>query len=239
MTDRRGDHAAHDLFLVASLAGGDLSDVRRDEALRIVQTCGDCAELEADLRAIAVATRDLPVPLRPRDFSLSPEDAARLRRQGWRRTLHALAGPRFALAAPLGGAFASLGVAGLLLASIPGIPLGSMAAGPSPAGPSTTIESDRGGLEASGAPAAAGEDQGQGQSLQSHDRDSAISPVQQAPEASTFAGDGNAEGPGAVNEVASARRPSDATVAILSGSFLIVGLGLFGLRWTARRLDDG
>jgi hypothetical protein len=28
-------------------------------------------------------------------------------------------------------------------------------------------------------------------------------------------------------------------LAVLSGALLVLGLGLFGLRWTARRLSDG
>jgi hypothetical protein len=39
---------------------------------------------------------------------------------------------------------------------------------------------------------------------------------------------------------AATRDPRAASpLAVLSGSFLIVGLGLFGLRWSARRLGDG
>src|SRR3954451_12224995 len=74
------DHARHDLLLVAALAAGDTSGTDRDRALDLTRSCAACAELHDDLVAIARATASVPPPIadRPRDFQLTPADAARL-----------------------------------------------------------------------------------------------------------------------------------------------------------------
>jgi hypothetical protein len=79
------DHAGHDRLLVAALAAGDLAGTDRDHALDLTRSCSACAELHDDLVAIARATAVVPPPVaaRPRDFQLTPADAARLRRVGW------------------------------------------------------------------------------------------------------------------------------------------------------------
>ena len=71
-------HAAHDELLIARLFGGDVSDVERASALDLMGECDECAALFVDLGDIAAATEALPVPARPRDFSLTAADAARL-----------------------------------------------------------------------------------------------------------------------------------------------------------------
>lgn len=113
------DHGRHDRFLVASLLDEDLAAEVRARAEAQVATCPACAELLADLRAIAAATASLPVPPRRRDFRLSPEDARRLRPRGIRRFVAALGAPRLAVLRPLGTAMATLGLAGLLLTATP------------------------------------------------------------------------------------------------------------------------
>src|SRR5690242_847221 len=91
----RPDHDGHDRLLVAALAAGDLTGGERDHALELIRTCAPCAELHEDLVAIARATAVVPPTIaRPRDFQLTPADAARLRPAGWRRVLGALAGAR-------------------------------------------------------------------------------------------------------------------------------------------------
>jgi hypothetical protein len=119
-------HGTHDLLLVAALAAGDLDATERPGAEAQVGDCADCAALAADLVSIARATAEMPLPRRPRDFFLAPADAERLRPRGLRRLASAIAGPRIPLARPLAGGLMMLGVAGLLLASLPGLPqLGS------------------------------------------------------------------------------------------------------------------
>jgi hypothetical protein len=116
-------HAAHDLLLVAAFAADDLETSDRAGAQAQVAGCADCAALATDLVSIARATAEMPVPRRPRDFFVSPADARRLRPRGIRRLAAAIAGPRAQLARPLAGGLMMLGVAGLLVASLPGLSL--------------------------------------------------------------------------------------------------------------------
>jgi hypothetical protein len=114
-------HEAHDLLLVAAFAAGDLEvgDLALAEAL--VGACDQCATLAADLRAISRATAEIPVPRRPRDFFVRPDDAERLRPNRLRRLAAAIAGPRAQLARPFAGGLMMIGFAGLLVASLPGL----------------------------------------------------------------------------------------------------------------------
>ena len=47
-------------------------------------SCPDCLALHADLVLLAAAMPDAALPARPRDYTLSEADAARLRPVGWR-----------------------------------------------------------------------------------------------------------------------------------------------------------
>ncbi len=125
------DHAGHDRLLVAALAAGDLTGADRDHALELTRSCASCAELHDDLVAIARATSVVGPPIaRPRDFQLSPADAARLRPAGWRRALSGLAGARLVASRPLGVGLATLGLAGLLIGNVPILSLGGSASMP-------------------------------------------------------------------------------------------------------------
>jgi hypothetical protein len=115
------DHATHDPELIAAYAAGDATGSALAQATELVAGCADCAALHRDLRAIATALPELPAPVRPRDFTLTPEQAATLRPSGWRGIVAAFASPRFRLAAPLGTGLAAAGLAGLLLATPGGI----------------------------------------------------------------------------------------------------------------------
>src|SRR3954451_9763172 len=118
MTTRPDAHRDHDPDLIASLLDREAGGPDRDRATALVTSCNACARLHADLVALTAAVRVQPTPARPRDFSITPEDAARLRRgRGWRRLL-ALGGPRDRLTRPLALGLTTLGVAGLLLANI-------------------------------------------------------------------------------------------------------------------------
>jgi hypothetical protein len=122
------DHRTHDPELVAAYAAGDATGPELAAAAGLVADCPDCAALHRDLRAIATALPELPPAVRPRDFRLTPEQAASLRPSGWRGVLAAFASPRFRLAAPLGTGLAAAGLAGLLLASPGGLQLPASAA---------------------------------------------------------------------------------------------------------------
>jgi hypothetical protein len=222
MTERHSDHLAHDSILIASLAEADPSDSNPARARDQVEACPDCAALQADLLALAAATHALPATQRPRDFRLTAADAERLQRRGWRSILHRLAGPRFAIAQPLGAVLATLGLAGFLLVSAPALQ-------------PNAVTSER--LSGAGAPSSAGGDrdaQSQGGKM-----------PDQAPYPTVVDQGGPASGPGSGGQEAfdaagtgdGPPRSPDATLVILSGSFGIAGLGLLGLRWTARRID--
>lgn len=115
-------HAGHDLLLVAALAAGDLDAPDKQRAEALLASCADCSALAGDLVSIARATAEMPVPRRPRDFFVSPADAERLRPRGLRRLAGTMARPRTTLARPLAGGLMMLGIAGLLVASLPGLP---------------------------------------------------------------------------------------------------------------------
>jgi hypothetical protein len=161
-------HADHDPLAIAAYAAGDATGDELDTARALVAACADCATLHADLRAISAALPELPVPSRPRDFQLTPDQAASLRPAGWRRLLAPLAGPRFAFAGPLGGGLATLGIAGLLVAGSLSAPLAATPAegdpgmtpeaiameASSPEAPTVAANAPQGQAAPSGAPAA-------------------------------------------------------------------------------------
>jgi hypothetical protein len=158
-------HDQHDQLLVVSLAAGDLTGADRDRATSQIAECAECARLNDDLLVIARATAALPAAVRPRDFQLSPEQAARLRPAGWRRFVAAFAQPRLAMTRQLGVGLTTLGIAGLMLSAIGSINIGfgtSAGAAPAAQGPaneSTTKEytdTGVGGAAPSGAAASAG-----------------------------------------------------------------------------------
>src|SRR5688500_11454863 len=120
MNERSLDHERHDRLLIAAHAAGDVTGPDLDRATAILAECRDCATLADDLRALATAVHDLPGPTRRRDFTISPGDAQRLRRGGWGRFIQLVRGDSFRLARPVGAAFASLGFAGLVFASMAG-----------------------------------------------------------------------------------------------------------------------
>ncbi len=138
------EHATHDTLLVAALADRALAGPDRVAAERLIDTCSLCARLHADLVAISAATRDLPTPVRPREYALTPADAARLRPNPWRRFIAAFGTSRDTLSRPLAAGLTTLGLAGLLLATLP-----SMVGSP------TTVLSTTG--NAIGAPPAGGQ----------------------------------------------------------------------------------
>ncbi len=135
-------HAQHDHLLVVSLAAGDLTGNDRDRAAAQIAACAECALLHDDLLAIARATAVLPAAVRPRDFQLTPEQAARLRPGGWRRFIAAFASPRLAVTRQLGVGLTTLGIAGLLVSTIGSMSLGlgGLAAGAPAAAPADQRE---------------------------------------------------------------------------------------------------
>jgi hypothetical protein len=252
------DHARHDALLIAAHAAGDLEGVERSRAEQLVAACHECTALERDLRAIALATTaaNLPVPPRPRSFTLEPTDAARIRPSGWRGLIRRFASPDLSFTRPLAAGLTTLGLAGLLVAALPGglSSLGGSAAAPAPAyGPAQ--ERELSGAAASAAPSVtvvpqaspAGQadptqvtvprpsslvgthaDQESGKPSPTEDRFGAFN---DDGDRGDQTGDASLE----VLEV-SVAQDGPSMLVVLAGTSLLVGLGLFGLRWAARRL---
>lgn len=149
----------HDEDLVARLAADDLPADEPEVlvARAWVAECPACAELVTDLLAIASATAALPPPRRTRDFRLTEADAARLRPAGWRGLVGRFGSPTFAFTRPLAAGMATLGIAGLLLATLPSGFGGASSAAPdrvSSSGGNALGVQDSGSEYATAAPAA-------------------------------------------------------------------------------------
>lgn len=246
------DHTRHDVTLIAGHAAGDLPDSERIHAESLLSTCSPCADLHRDLLAIATATRSLPAPATAgRDFRLAPEQAARLRRGSWlRAALRPFATTRSA-ARPMAAAFTSLGIAGLLVATIlPGL-FGSAAAPSSErttaAGPGSSSAPAQapvtplgGNPGAAGAPTPGGDqynvDANSG-APEGTAADNNNAGQSSDPKAVAIGGTGTESG----GNQAATERLSEASppnlVLIGSLALLAVGLFLFGLRVVARRLS--
>jgi hypothetical protein len=212
--------------------------------------CTECAELHRDLVAISAATRSLPHDARaPRDFRISPEQAARLKRRSWVRwVLRPFASGQSATK-PMAAAFTSLGIAGLLVATfVPALLGGSAASAPAgapasaptggagayapaatqapvaaPAGP---LSGDFGGL-ASADPSFIKQAEDSGMEVavdggvSTDDRDGALT-----------AGEAGTDGAGST--IAFADRPN--LLVLGSLGLLVLGLAFVALRFAARRL---
>ena len=132
--DDHDDHDDHDRELIAAFAAGDASQADRIRAEALSRECEPCRLLAEDLRLIAAAIRQLPAPAPlTRDYQLYAAAALRLRGGRWQRLSRALGlsswNPR-----PFAAALTTLGVAGLLIAVLPFMSLGSGAAAPDAAG---------------------------------------------------------------------------------------------------------
>jgi hypothetical protein len=148
-------HRVHDLLLIAAFAGNDVAGAERDRAQALVEACAECRSLVDDLHALDRATASLPTPPRPRDFRLTAADAARLRERGTRRFVLAAHRPRFPIPQPVAAAITMLGLAGLLVTTIPYAGMGAAtpeAAGGAAGGTSLAAPSDAGPLAVQASP---------------------------------------------------------------------------------------
>jgi hypothetical protein len=114
-------HATHDLDRVAALAArpADLDERLEVAAREQVAACTACADVLADLVLLQTTLPDTATPARPRDFALTPTDAARLRSGGWHRVLGFVGSARDSFTRPLAVGLTSLGLVGLLVATVP------------------------------------------------------------------------------------------------------------------------
>jgi anti-sigma factor RsiW len=119
-------HAGHDELLIARLFGGDVDQTERAQAVDLMAGCPECAALFADLGALVDANAAMPIPPRPRDFTLTAADAARLRRKPhfWSPIFGA------GLRRSLGSSLAALGLAGALLTGVASVLGGSATSAP-------------------------------------------------------------------------------------------------------------
>jgi hypothetical protein len=116
------EHRRHDRLLIARHVANDLvAATEREQAASLVRDCPECAALATDLMAVARATRELAVPARPRDFSISAEQAARLRRGPVDRLIRRVGMPGLGYLRPLAAATMAIG---LVLAAIGWLPVG-------------------------------------------------------------------------------------------------------------------
>jgi len=282
MTDPRTppiapNHATHDRLLVAALAdrGADaLTPRERASAEAQVAACRDCATLLADLATLTAAIPTAAMPVRPRDFRLSPADADRLRPSGLRRLIGLIGSSNDAFTRPLALGLTTLGIVGLLVASLPGALSGFGSAGAAPVlstvgsavGESTSGAQAAASAapSAAAAPAAAGSGGGiaaaPAPSGAAPQADGSFGRVSVAARPSASGGDDSKAVYGADNGALTTNsagqngyggteRTGDllsvgdeasgvSPLVVIAGAMLIVGLGLFGLRWSARRLRD-
>ena len=256
----RSDHAAHDPMWMAALAARD-PDLTPADAVRAqaaLESCGPCADLFADLVAVSAAIPSAPIPARPRDFTLTPADAARLRSRGLRRWFSAVGSGRDRITFPLALGLTTMGIAGLLLATVPGAFYGASggasqvlstvgAAVPpagdgnaaAPAAASAAPPAPTSAPAAAPSPAASGSTQAEFGAM-------SAAPSQDAAEEPVFNGDGGdtaSDGTARLNatdlnEDGSIRDglTGSSALAVVAGVLLLAGLGLFLVRWTARRL---
>jgi hypothetical protein len=249
------DHSQHDLLAIAALADRGATGEEADLARAQIDACGECAALHADLVSLASAARQLPPIARPRDFQLRPVDAQRLRPNLIRRLFGSFGTARDGFSRPLAAGLTTLGLAGLLLGILPGtLSLGGGLGGGSAAATSAPALAAPAASEAAGgaaeapapAPLATGESQRAGDLGQHFTGDqTAMRPLAAGElEADSDGGGpvmiaGEPNGLGAGNGEALTALSDDSSGAsqliVISGTLLIIGLGLFALRWTSRR----
>ena len=96
----------------------------------MLDLCARCVGLYGDLVAVSAALPMSAVPLRPRSYTLTVDDARRLRPPGWRGWWSAVGSARDTVTRPLAVGITMLGVVGLLLTAAPTLSFGSGAASP-------------------------------------------------------------------------------------------------------------
>jgi len=260
VVDQRTDpvdptHTGHDLLVVAKAAdrGGHLPPE--------LAACADCQRLHADLLIVRAALPTAAVPTRPRDFSLTPADAARLRRTGWRGWLAGIGGSRDVVTRPLAIGLTTLGLAGLLVAGLPSVL--PQAAGTA-AGPAIEAASPADGAAAAGAADTTAEpSNASGRELPATVPHVPAGAALPSTGPVDLAGEPDAALPSdeaVTRDATGLAAPSDKPVlapggsadgfaaltirddptgvsvlAVVAGSLLIAGLGLFGVRRTAGR----
>lgn len=203
-------HDRHDREAIAA-AADRMGPARFAQAL--LAACTDCARLYADLQALAVALPATATPARPRDFTLSTADAERLRPRGLRHWFGLIGSARDTVTRPLAVGLTTLGLAGLLVATVPGgLSMAGSSGAAASAAPMVVMEAQPSGAAASGATTL-------GQAAPEPGRGSNVDPGRDTqapvpPQADTAEATGAAVPP----------------VMILSLAFFVAGIGVFAVR---------
>lgn len=108
-------HARHDPLRVAEAVD------RGARLAPVLDLCARCVALYADLVALTVALPMAAYPARRRDFQLSAIEAHRLEARGWSGWWARFGSARDSLTRPLAIGFTMLGLAGLLLTTVPSL----------------------------------------------------------------------------------------------------------------------
>jgi hypothetical protein len=242
MTTPAPDHATHDPELVAAHLDGRLDGTDLARVGGWLAACGACAALHKDLEDLVVATRALPTPTRPRDFTLSAEDARRARSGRWHRLVAAIGSPRDTFTRPLAVGLTTLGIAGLVVANVPSMLSFGSATGAAPQLEMVQPSAAPAFNENAAAPATTGETDVTGGEPAPVDTsvDGAAAPSDASGATTTKSTDPNERD---ASDARVAQVLDDGTepnwLVLVSGSLLVVGLILAMLRWRARRLGDG
>lgn len=250
------DHAAHDVTWMAALAARDpdLDPAELARAQAALESCGACADLFADLLAVSAAIPAAALPARPRDFTLTAADAARLQPRGIRRWFSAIGTARDSFTFPLAMGLTTLGIAGLLFVTVPTLQFGGAAGAapqvlstvgnavdPQEAAPAHGASAAPAASAAAAAPSAAAPAPGSTDLYAM-----SATPTDETAGEGVFSGDdGEPESGGGQRQdgtdmATDASIRDDAsgasTLAVVAATLLLAGLGIFALRWTSRRL---
>jgi hypothetical protein len=118
---RPDEHDLHERLLVVRFVTDDeLEPAEAARARALISSCPGCAALAGDVKAISRATVTSLTPSRPRDFRLTPEQAAAAHGSRLRRWLGGLTSPGMGSLRPLAGAAVALGL--LLVVAGGGLP---------------------------------------------------------------------------------------------------------------------
>jgi hypothetical protein len=262
-------HARHDRDLVAALAARepDLAAPELGAARELVQRCTECRDLLADLVALQVALPMAATPAGTRDFTLTEADARSLRPRGWRAVLGFIGSARDGFSRPLAIGFTTIGMVALLVTAVPSIPLGG--SGGQRVLSTVGSAVDQGAAAAaseapaSSAPGAAPAPAAQPAASASRALEyAASSPAASQPASAAFdkanasaepygtddqhetVFNGEDEGSpdqllGETNALSVHDEGGLSLGIVIAGICLIIGFGLFALRWTSRRFGDG
>ena len=242
MTTPAPDHTTHDPLLIAAHLDGTL-DAR--DATRVhdwLSGCSACVTLRSDLATLAVATREMAMPIRPRDFTLSAADAQRATARGWRHWMAVIASPRDSLTRPLAVGLTTLGLAGLVITAIPTASLfGSASSAGAAPGPQVEMTGEDAGATSLEAPIKVASptdthlEDGYGGTVPLAGMEGQSS----VPNGGAESGRGNDKHAPGDASVSAPPAEGPSLLVLASMAMLLTGLALTLLRWGARRLGDG